>query len=63
MNVKIKSDFDFQETLYDRAFGLAKKMIINDKKSGVSRSGSFVCTAKNKDGEVIVTIRKEKRHD
>ena len=56
MDIKIKSNIDFCESLYDVAFGMAKSILLNGKKSAVRRKGEFVFTAKAKDDSVVVTI-------
>lgn len=56
MNIEIKSEFQYVENVYDAAFGLAKSLILNEKKAGVRRKGGFVMTASNKRNSVIVTI-------
>lgn len=59
MDIKVKSEFDFDENTYDAAFGLAKSMAISGKKTAVKRRGSYVFTAKQRKSSIVVTILKE----
>ena len=60
MNIKIKSCFQFSEGIYDAAFGVAKSMILNEKKSAFKRRGDFTLTAKAKENSAVVTIHEHR---
>lgn len=58
MDIKIKSRFKFDENLYDKAFGLAKSILINDKQSAIKHIGSYTLTAKRTPNSVYVRIQR-----
>ena len=56
MDIKIRSNFQFCEGIYDKAFGLAKKIIMDGRDSRVRRTSEYVLTAKRTKESVVVTI-------
>ena len=59
MNIEIKSKIDFDENTYDIAFGLAKRLLINNKQSLLKRKNNIVYIAKMRKIKVTVNIFNE----
>ncbi|MCP5078969.1 MAG: hypothetical protein GY951_13050 [Psychromonas sp.] len=58
MNIVIKSRFKFSEAVHDKAFGLAKKMVIHGHNKAVKRVGEFVLTARKTTYSVFIKVQR-----
>ena len=59
MEIKIKSNHEFNELVYDAAYGISKMMIIKDKPKAIKRVHGFILTASKTSNSVIIKIHKE----
>lgn len=57
MRIVIRSATGYNEVAYDRAYGLAKTLIITGRRTAVKRIEHGVLTARATPESVIVTIR------
>ena len=59
MNIQIKSRFMFNEIVHDKAYGLAKKLIMNGRDKAVKRIDGFVLTARKSSHSVFVKVQRD----
>lgn len=60
MFITVTSDIEFNELVYDKACGLAKKMITKNKSKAVAFTNKYTITASKINNSVIVKIRQNR---
>ena len=61
MEIKLTSDTDFDEHVFDAAYGMAKRLVLSGSVAKVARSRGVVYTVKRKGDSVVVRVREVTR--